>query len=360
MNRRQILAITAGILSLATGIFAVRVFWFSPGPIPAEPEPPLPPAEEFSLQDKRLSGPYTHKNLAVYLVHGDDTLKGRTPLTLEEAMDRKLVVVHETGEVTELAIENLSPKDEVFVHAGDIVKGGQQDRVLAVDLIVPARSGRMPIDSFCVEQGRWTARGTESRREFNSSTEYAPSKEIKIAARQSKSQSDVWAGVEKSQEKLSAATNTNTASSVSRSSLPLTLENQRVRADSAEYLTALSRIVDGKSDVIGFLFTINGEINSSDIYGSTDLFQKLWPRLLKAAAIEAVAETEQQETKTRKASHAGLAEIESFFRTAETAAVAEERTITDRIRMITRDSGRSVFIETLDRGTMLHRSYIFK
>lgn len=357
MNRRQILAVTAGVLSLVTGIFAVRVYWFSPEPIPAEPAPPPVPAQEFSVQEKRLSGPYTHKHLTVYLVHGENTLTGRTPLTLEEAMNRGLVVVHETGEVNELSIENLSPKDEVFVQAGDIVKGGQQDRVLAVDLIVPARSGRMPIESFCVEQGRWTARGNEPRNQFNSSAEYAPSKELKMAAKHSKSQTEVWAGVADSQEKLSAATNTNTASSLSRSSLPLTLENERVRTDSSEYLNALSKIVDSKSDVIGFLFTINGEINSSDIYGSAELFQKLWPKLLKAASIEAVAETHRD---ARSAKSAGLAEIESFFEKAETANVAEERTVTGRIRMITRDSGTSIFLETLDRGTMLHRNYILK
>src|SRR5688572_27605336 len=290
MSRRQILAVVAGILSLATGIFAVRVFWFSPGPAIQEDLPELPPVKEFSLNNKRLSGPYTHKNLTIYLVHGENTMQGPVPLTLEQAIKADWAFVHETGDVNELTIENRSEKLEVFVQAGDIVKGGQQDRVLGVDLIIPAKSGRIPIDSFCVEQGRWTNRGSERRDRFNASTDYAPSKEMKLATRTVKSQGKVWEEVSKSQEKLNVATSSNTASSVSNSSLQLTLENDQVREDSIEFVKALSGIIDGKTDVIGFLFTINHDINSSEIYGSSGLFQKLWPKLLKAAAIEAIAE----------------------------------------------------------------------
>ena len=47
------------------------------------------------------------------------------------------------------------------MQSGDIVKGGQQDRVLTVSLMLPPKSGRIPIASFCVEQGRWPARGKE-------------------------------------------------------------------------------------------------------------------------------------------------------------------------------------------------------
>src|SRR5829696_9211553 len=148
MTNRQILAVLAGLSSLALGVFAVRLFTF--GLSTVEPDVPEP-ATIAARHEGRISGPYTHKNLSVYLVHGEDVQKGKTPLTLEEAMSRKLVVVHETEDVNELAIENVSQKDEVYVQAGDIVKGGKQDRFLAVDLIVPAMSGRLPIDSFCVE-----------------------------------------------------------------------------------------------------------------------------------------------------------------------------------------------------------------
>jgi ARG/rhodanese/phosphatase superfamily protein len=107
------------------------------------------PASNYSL-----SGPFNYENLTIFLIHGPDQPNSKLFVPLQEAMERKLVIVHETSEVNELAIENLSKTDEVFVQAGDIVKGGQQDRVLAVDLIVASRSGKTPIDAFCVEHGR--------------------------------------------------------------------------------------------------------------------------------------------------------------------------------------------------------------
>ena len=365
MNKRQILAVFAGVLSLATGIFAVRVFWFpisaieGSSPEPSSPNQMSPPPETNYLagSGRRLSGPFTRKNLTFYLIHGSDTLKGKTPMTLEEAMERKLVIVHETGEVNELSIQNVSQSDDIFVQAGDIVKGGQQDRMLAVDLIVPARSGRIPIDSFCVESDRWTNRGRESATEFNSSTEYAPSKDLKMAAKHTRSQSEVWEKVGEAQTKLNVATNSNTTSTVSRSSLPLTMQNPKVREDSETYAKYLEDVVPKNADVIGIVMVINGKINSADTYGSSQLFVKLWPKLLKAAAIEAVAESSQSgQSQTTLTAN----EIESFFETSENAPIVEEQTVTDRIRLINRESPVSVYLMTLDRGSELHRNYLTK
>ena len=111
--------------------------------------------------DYRVSTPYTYKNLSIFLIHGKDESKKANVLTLQEAMERKLFVVYETSEVNELEVENLSKEFDVFIQSGDIVKGGKQDRILAVSIIIPARSGRVKIESFCVESGRWTKRGNE-------------------------------------------------------------------------------------------------------------------------------------------------------------------------------------------------------
>ncbi len=85
--------------------------------------------------DYRLEGPFTHGNLSVFLIHGKDKIKGATFITLQEALIQKKVIVRETREVNELSIENISG-EEVYVQSGDIVKGGQQDRMMAVDLIL--------------------------------------------------------------------------------------------------------------------------------------------------------------------------------------------------------------------------------
>lgn len=365
MKKIQILAVVVCIAFLVTGILAVRTIWLPSAaegkpdaePRPAEPTTAATEQQELPAFIERISGPFTHKNLTFYLVHGPDTLKGETPLSLEEAMQRNLVAVHETGEVNELYVENTSRSDEVFIQAGDIVRGGQQDRMLAVDLIVPARSGRMPIDSFCVESGRWNTRGTESRLRFNSSSDYAPSKDLKMAAKHSKSQGEVWEKVEESQNKLSAATNSDATSSVSRSSLPLTMENPQVRYTADDYARFLEDIVSRKSDIIGIVMVINGRINSADTYASTELFVKLWPKLLKAASIEAVAESS---AKSPSNNVLIVSDIVSFLDIAERSAITNESTVTERIRLVTRESDASVFLTSLDGESELHRSYLAK
>ena len=115
----------------------------------------------------QVSGPITHENLTVYFIHGPSAA-GKVPLTLEEALAKRSVEVRETGNVNQLEIENLG-NDEVFIQSGDIVKGGQQDRTLMVSLVLPPKSGRVPIEAFCVEQGRWSARGREDVKQFSSS-----------------------------------------------------------------------------------------------------------------------------------------------------------------------------------------------
>jgi ARG and Rhodanese-Phosphatase-superfamily-associated Protein domain len=125
-----------------------------------EPEGPFMPSQQpgavVTAGGYHLSGPYTHGNLAVFLVHGPETLEGRSFLTLQEGLERKQAVVHETGSVAELAVENLSADEELFIQSGDIVKGGKQDRTLPYDSVVGPNSGRVRINSFCVEHGRWT------------------------------------------------------------------------------------------------------------------------------------------------------------------------------------------------------------
>ncbi len=106
----------------------------------------------------RISGPVAYDNLAVYFIHGKSA-PGKVPLTLDEALAKGTGRVLETGD--ELQIKNLGD-DEVFVQSGDIVKGGRPGPDLMVSLILPPRSGRIPIASFCVEQGRWSGRGGEA------------------------------------------------------------------------------------------------------------------------------------------------------------------------------------------------------
>ena len=194
---------------------------------------------EMKATDYRLSGPYTHKNLSIFLIHSRTTItRTRSFLTLQEALEQKKVIVYETQSVNELAIENLSSED-VYVQAGDIVKGGKQDRMMAQDFIVPPKSGRMPIAAFCVEHGRWSGRGNERAGVFSSSSDAAVTREIKLAAKSSNSQGAVWENVRLAQDKLSQSVGARVNSNVSASSLQLAVENSRVQATADSYIKAV-------------------------------------------------------------------------------------------------------------------------
>src|SRR5260370_37512309 len=156
---------------------------------------PLARADDF-----RISGPYTQENLSIFLIHSSRSDAGAKPLTLPEAMDQKKVVVYETGHVNELAIENLS-SEIVYIQSGDIVKGGQQDRVFPTDFMLTSNSGRVPIASFCVERGRWSKRGVEPEKQFSASNFAAPNN-VRMAARDKKDQAEVWNEVSKAQDGL--------------------------------------------------------------------------------------------------------------------------------------------------------------
>lgn len=346
----------AFLVALLTFIVGVALARFSLQTPPATP-PALTPTEH-QLSNYRLTGPYQHENLTIFLVHAPDQRDSRMFTPLEEAMERKLVTVHETSDVNELAIENVSATEEVFVQAGDIVKGGQQDRVLAVDLIVPTKSGTVPIDAFCVEASRWSQRGAEAVDQFSMSDNMIATKELKLAARQEVSQGDVWEEVDKSQVKLSASVASDVRANSSATSLQLTQENEKVQAATASYIDKLSSIINGHSNVIGFAFAINNELNSADVYASNAMFKRFWPRLLKTAAIEAVAE---RTSETKK-------EVVTIASTGE-FIVASERgadmlnEVTKRTHVLKREAEKSIFFETRDMahgGAWVHRSYLTK
>lgn len=311
----------------------------------------------FAQSYDKISAPYSHKNLSIYLIHGKDAHKGKNILTLQEAMEQRVFAVYETSDVNELEVENLSKEFDVFIQSGDIVKGGKQDRVLAVSIIIPARSGRIQIAAFCVESGRWQKRGSEEAGKFSSSNERIVSNGLKLAANSAQSQSEVWKEVEKSQDKLTANVGATVNAAESKTSLQLSLENKKVKATTDEYIRKLAGIVEGKSDVIGYAFVINGEIYSADIYASNDLFKKLWTKLLRATAVEAVAELVPK----AKFDEVSANEIKDFLNAADRAA-ATEKSVTSRMKILTRDEKSVVLFEARDNDAKVsvHKSYVKK
>ena len=334
----------------------------------------------------RVTGPVVHENLAIYLVHGKSAA-GRVPLTLEEALAKRSVKVHETGNVNELQIENLG-SDEVFVQSGDIVKGGQQDRVLTVSLLLPPKSGRIPIASFCVEQGRWTARGKEDVKTFATASAVVPSREAKIAMKApvaasteptrvnplssispqqlavarnypasetSARQQEVWRKVRKVQDGLSSNLGTAVNAAASHSSLQLALENEKLKDAQVAYITALQRAGEKEDDVIGYVFAINGKLNSAEIYPSNGLFRKMWPKLLQASVTEAIGH------RNADTPLALSREIAMAFLDEAARGKASEKALPAEGRLEVRDADTAFYFETRRAsGAWVHRSYLAK
>ena len=290
----------------------------------------------------RISGPFTHDNLAVFLIHGPDKIQGKTYLTLQEAMEAKKVVVAETGNVNELTIENVSNED-VYIQSGDIVKGGRQDRTIQNDLVCPAKSGKMPLAAFCVEHGRWSGRGNEAASQFGSSAMNLSSKALKVAAKGANDQSAVWAEVSNAQGKMSTNAGRSVASTQSASSLQLSLEDKGVQEAIGAYQSELAGIVDKKADVIGYAFAINGKLNSVDVYASHSLFIKMWPKNLRASSVEAFAEYK----KDAKFEPLKAQAVEVCLADAAKGKQSTQK-LTERVQLVTRESKDNLQYETID------------
>src|SRR5262245_24563736 len=313
----------------------------------------------------RISGPFTHENLTVYFIHGPSA-PGKAPLTLAEALAKRAVVVRETGSVNELEVENIG-LEEVFIQSGDIVKGGQQDRTLMVSLVLPPKSGRIQIASFCVEEGRWSARGREDVRSFSTASAALPTRELKLAIRAPRPaappvadpshgivrspvlgggaetgerQREVWENVRRAQALLSSSLGARVNAPESASSLQLAIENERLIGAQRGYVNAIKAAGERDSDIIGFVFAINGSLNSGDVYPSNELFRKMWGKLLDASAIEAIGKRHEPR------GEAPTTEAAKAFLDGAEAGAASDRDLNAGVRLVTREGDKAFFLET--------------
>ena len=266
----------ASLAALAAAVFALG--WYGRPSPPVATEPPL-----------LVSSAHTHANLTVFLVRGPDVLESRNILTLQEALEKGLAVVHETDTVNTLAVENLSADHELFLQSGDIVKGGKQDRIIADDMLVGAKSGKVPCRANCCEQSRWQPRAGEVATKFEKSTDFAVGNDIKIA-NASGQQGEVWKNVEQAQKALSQNLGKPVTANASPTSLQLALEDKDLRAKVADFERSLAGLANAYPDAVGVVMAVNGQVIASDVYGSKELFRKAWPKLLKSAAVDAVAQ----------------------------------------------------------------------
>jgi hypothetical protein len=235
-------------------------------------------------------------------------------------------VQRESGaEVNRLVLINNS-KRPLLLLAGEIVTGGKQDRVIGKDRIVPAESDPVDLSVFCVEPGRWVATsdhfGTSGATYGNAfhgaaSGTMMAQPSVRAKAMGDKDQNQVWAEVRKQQQSMSvemaaAAPPASTAELQSTSSYARVMENKDVKQKVDEiaapiehnYESLIKQLRDRKA--VGVVVAVNGRIIWSDVFASTELLEKYWPKLVRSYASEAVV--------TRaKGGEASLAQAEAFL-----------------------------------------------
>jgi len=294
--------------------------------------------------------PIRHGNLTIFPVVAAKTYSTGEFLTLDEGLRSGEVIVTEAGSVQGLVRRHGAPivhdgaqvnrlvlvnnsKRPLLLLAGEIVSGGKQDRVIGKDRIVPAESDPIDLSVFCVEHGRWVATtdrfGASQALYGNAAGVTAANApppmalmvqpSVRAKAMADKNQQEVWDEVSKQKTEMvvvagAAPQVQNELAQVS--SYAKVNENEDVRkyVDSVakpmeqSYQSLIHQLRD--RNAVGVVVAVNGRIIWADIFASTDLLSKYWPKLVRSYASEAVVTRAKQMEVTPKQADAFLADME--------------------------------------------------
>ena len=295
--------------------------------------------------------PIRHGNLTVFPVVAAKSYPTGEFLTLDEGFRSGEVVVTEAGNVQGLIRRHSTPairhdgaqvnrlvlvnnsKRPLLLLAGEIVTGGKQDRVIGKDRIIPPESDPVDLNVFCVEPGRWVA---TSERFGASEAMYGgaaggpvhPAAPMAIMAQPSvrakamgdKNQQEVWDAVNKQKEQVTVEVTASAPAVATEmaqvSSYAKVNENQEVkkRVDAIakpieqNYQSLIRQLHD--RNAVGVVVAVNGRIIWADIFASTDLLEKYWPKLVRSYASEAVVTRAKEVEVTVSRAQAFLADME--------------------------------------------------
>jgi len=284
-------------------------------------------AGEVGTSSYKVLDPIRHGSLTVFPVVTARSYPTNEFLTLDEGLRSGDVVVteagnvqglirrrsvpqvrHEGAEVNRLVLVNNSNRPLLLL-AGEIVTGGKQDRVIGKDRIVPAESDPVDLSVFCVEPGRWVA----TSEHFGASgamyggvgkTMGGPitmmaQPSVRAKAMGDKDQGKVWAEVRKQQDAvrmqvMADAPPPAAAEVASTSSYARVMENSEVKKQVDEvakpidqnYQSLIRQLRD--RNAVGVVVAVNGRIIWADLFASTSLLEKYWPKLVRSYASEAV------------------------------------------------------------------------
>ncbi len=215
------------------------------------------------------------------------------------------------AQVNRLVLVNNS-KRPLLLLAGEIVSGGKQDRVIGKDRIVPAESDPVDLSVFCVEPGRWVATSEHfgaSEAMYGSTiggrSPHAPAPtammaqpSVRAKAMADKDQNQVWAEVRKQREEVAGnlvAASPTVAGDIARTtSYAKVNENEEVKKQvdavakpiEQNYQSLIHQLRE--RNAVGVVVAVNGRIIWADVFASTDLLEKYWPKLVRSYASEAV------------------------------------------------------------------------
>ncbi|TNE84178.1 MAG: hypothetical protein EP330_30635 [Deltaproteobacteria bacterium] len=233
-----------------------------------------------------IDAPLTVGELAVYpVVDRAAADLALTYASVGEAMAAGALKVDELQDgasVNTLQVDNFGD-EPILLLAGDVFFGGNQDRIITRDVVVPAHTEDVPIAVHCVEQGRWQANGAFA---YGGRAEVALSRAVQTAA----SQDVTWSTVSKlNSQKAVWATS---AGRDARQFAPSTDTYQAsMRAMPEAHATALSLMQElaRRERVVGIVVAYGDRVVASELYSHPAQFARHRDASLAAIALEATS-----------------------------------------------------------------------
>jgi len=225
-----------------------------------------------------VCNPVRYKNLTIFplaLSRGRDS---KSIITLDRALAKNYIEIieKESGDVNTVILVNKS-KYYVFILSGEVITGCKQDRMVSEDCLIPPHSGKIHLSVYCTEHGRWTAQS-----QTFGATKMAISPKMRGVAKESQSQSEVWAQVEEKRDEVGAA------SSPTSRYMDI-VEDKEVAGKLKSYVDKFSNIPNVSGwNTIGVLAAVGDEIVVVDLFSNHKLFQSLWRKLIKSYALDAI------------------------------------------------------------------------
>ena len=213
-----------------------------------------------------------YRGLTVFPIRVQGYWLGLNPLTLDEALARRTLVVMEKGEgqVPTLLVENRGA-EHVFIMAGEILVGGKQNRILRTDVLLPPYSGPIELPAYCVEAGRWIKNAEGFKSDGN-----LASPRVRYEAQKAADQGAIWHGVEETAKALGQVSTTRDFNYV--------YNQEEVARQMRDYRDEFCRFLPGQT--IGVVVARNGQLVGADLFGDAGLFLKLRGKVLDSYAID--------------------------------------------------------------------------